>query len=341
MQNRVPVPREEREPLPDFTPVPRNYRHDGWTPERQKAFIEALADTGCVTRAARMVNISQQNAYALRRAAGADGFRKAWDAALDFGLKRLKDVAFERAIEGYLVPVFVAGRLAGFRRKHNDALLMFCLRHYGQDSSGKRTTINYFSTRASAVVRDGASAGSAPPQDERLEAGAEASATTVRTVITGPDAAAGDAGEAAAAALAGFEGVALDAQAAADIAAALEACAARSREAREALDGGGLAEARAAADDPALPFVRQPPGAMEWDVALEPPVQLGEFVPFTPGEPAWELAGAPVPEALLRFEAELARRNAEEGDGGGAGAADGPAKPRRPARPERRARARR
>ncbi len=23
-------------------------RHDGWTPERQKAFIEALADTGCV-----------------------------------------------------------------------------------------------------------------------------------------------------------------------------------------------------------------------------------------------------------------------------------------------------
>src|SRR5688572_15674223 len=79
--------------LPDFTPVPRRYRHDGWTPERQKAFIEALADTGCVTRAANMVNIAQANCYALRRAPGAEEFRRAWDSALDFGLKRLKDIA--------------------------------------------------------------------------------------------------------------------------------------------------------------------------------------------------------------------------------------------------------
>ena len=140
----------EKLPIPEFTPVPRRYRHDGWTPERQKAFIEALADTGCVTRAAAMVNMAQANCYALRRAPGAEEFRRAWDATLDFGLKRLKDVAFERAIEGQLVPVFVAGKLMGFRRKRNDALLMFCLRHYGQDATGKRTTINYFSTRASA-----------------------------------------------------------------------------------------------------------------------------------------------------------------------------------------------
>ncbi|TMJ16216.1 MAG: hypothetical protein E6G94_04880 [Alphaproteobacteria bacterium] len=89
----------EAPPL-DFAPVPRRFRHDGWTPERQKAFIEALADTGCVTRAAAMVNMSQQNCYTLRRSAGAESFRRAWDAALDFGLKRLKDIAFERAIEG-------------------------------------------------------------------------------------------------------------------------------------------------------------------------------------------------------------------------------------------------
>lgn len=46
MQNRTPVARSDRPDLPDFAPVPRKYRHDGWTPERQKAFIEALADTG-------------------------------------------------------------------------------------------------------------------------------------------------------------------------------------------------------------------------------------------------------------------------------------------------------
>ena len=152
-------------PLPDpstalgtgFTPVPRRYRHDGWTPARQKAFIEALADCGCVTRAAAQVNMAQANCYALRRAKGAEEFRAAWEAALDFGLGRLKDIAFERAIEGQLYPRFVGGRLMGFERRKNDALLMFCLRHYGKDANGKRTTINYFSTRASA----GASTGSA------------------------------------------------------------------------------------------------------------------------------------------------------------------------------------
>ena len=71
MQNRVPVKREERPPLPAFTPVPRrNNRHDGWTPERKRAFIEALADSGSVTRAARQVNMAQANCYTLRRAAG-------------------------------------------------------------------------------------------------------------------------------------------------------------------------------------------------------------------------------------------------------------------------------
>ena len=65
---RLPAP--ERPPLPDFAPVPRRYRHDGWTPERQKAFIAALAETGCVERAARMVNMAQANCYTLRRAPG-------------------------------------------------------------------------------------------------------------------------------------------------------------------------------------------------------------------------------------------------------------------------------
>src|SRR5947209_7889281 len=159
MQNRTPARREDRPPLPAFTPVPRKCnRHDGWTPERQKAFIEALADTGSVTRAAAMVNMSTEGAYYLRRQPGAEEFRRAWDAALDYGVARMKDIAFERAIEGYLVPCFVGGRLLGWRRKYNDRLLMFCLRHYGEDASGKRTTINYFSTRASAGASSAPSA---------------------------------------------------------------------------------------------------------------------------------------------------------------------------------------
>ncbi len=242
MQNRTPIAAEARPPLPDFTPVPRKYRHDGWTPERQKAFIAALADTGSVSRAAAMVNMAQANCYTLRRAAGAESFRRAWAAALDFGVARLKDIAFERAIDGYLVPVFVAGKLMRFRRRHNDALLMFCLRHYGQDSGGKRTTINYFSTRAGAVAGSGENGGGAA-----AGAMAEASTTTVRTVIHGGAARAGDpaaAQDEAATLIEGFEGTALDRQAEAEIGAALLALAERQRALIAATDEGGLKQSR-------------------------------------------------------------------------------------------------
>lgn len=54
--------------LPAFTPVPRQCaRHDGWTPDRQRQFIEALADTGSVRAAAHAVNMAPEGAYALRR----------------------------------------------------------------------------------------------------------------------------------------------------------------------------------------------------------------------------------------------------------------------------------
>jgi len=298
--------------LPEFTPVPRRYRHDGWTPERQKAFIEALADTGCVTRAAGQVNIAQTNAYELRRAPGAEEFRRAWDAALDFGLLRLKDIAFERAIEGQLVPVFVAGKLMGFRRKRNDALLMFCLRHYGQDSNGKRTTINYFSTRASAgavAERPSTSLGT-----NEVAAEAEASTTTVRTVITdvaGARPSTGSESSEAAALLNGFEGVELDGEAQAAIAAALEACAERARAADAAYTKGGEAAANAAQDDPNESFFRT---AMPYRGELLPAAIVEEFVPFADGEAHWTLAGAEKPPELLRIEAQLA---GEEADGQG------------------------
>lgn len=271
MQNRTPVPRAELPALPDFTPVPRKgNRHDGWTPERQRAFIEALADCGSVTRAARLVNMAQANCYTLRRAPGAEEFRRAWDAALDFGLARLKDVAFERAIEGTLEPVFDAGKLMGFKRKHNDALLMFCLRHYGQDASGRRTTINYFSTRASA----GAAAGA-----EGSEAGASAATTTVRTVIN--DAGGGTAldGDAAAGAIEGFAGVMLDAEAEAAVTAALAACAERQLAAEAALDAGGE-RAADAEEDLGDPFVRLPDKGDPYRGVLEPPMEFDDDETF-------------------------------------------------------------
>jgi hypothetical protein len=285
MQNRAPTPRDERPPLPEFTPVPRQYRHDGWTPERQKAFIEALADTGSVSRAARTVNMAQANCYTLRRAPGAEAFRKAWDAALDFGVARLKDIAFERAIDGYQVPVFVGGKLAGYRRKTNDALLMFCLRHYGSDTQGRRTTINYFSTRAEA----GAAA------DGAASAVAQAATTTVRTVISGD---AGNAGGAArdgdaVRALEDFAGVALDRQAEAAIAAALAACAARRREADAAIARGGLHGAAAQLEDADASFARFGEADEPTWLTLDPVVE--PVAPYAADEAPWKMIGEDMP----------------------------------------------
>jgi len=83
-----PYPREpgDKPELPDFRPV---LRHDGWPPERQRAFIDALADTGSVKHAAKVVNMSSEDAYYLRRQPGAEEFAAAWLAALDHGIARL------------------------------------------------------------------------------------------------------------------------------------------------------------------------------------------------------------------------------------------------------------
>ena len=297
----LPVRAPDARPIPDFAPVPRIYnRHDGWTPERQRAFIGALADTGCVDRAAQMVNMAQTNCYTLRRAKGAEGFAKAWDAALGQGVKRLKDIAFQRAIEGTLEPVIAGGKLIGHRRKFNDALLMFCLRHYGEDGEGRRTTINYFSTRASAGASAGPGAeyGAGPGG---AMAGAEASATTVRTVTTGT----GSRREKveADALLRAFEGVPLDPQAQAEIMAALHAAAARARADDAELEVGGERAAQVLEADPATAFVAHPEDGLPWRGNLVDPWQM-EYGEAPEDEDLWTRLGEPWPAWKLAAEGD-------------------------------------
>ncbi|WP_374944480.1 hypothetical protein [Sphingomonas sp.] len=115
----------------EWRPVPRRPRADGWTPDVQRAFIEALADTGLVSAACEAVDMSVASAYRLRRAAGSGGFRSAWDDATAHAAARLTDVAFTRAIEGTDIPVFDRdGCRIGAKRQYSDRLLMFLLRAY-------------------------------------------------------------------------------------------------------------------------------------------------------------------------------------------------------------------
>ena len=116
-------------PIPEFVPVPRKSLK-GFTPDRQRQFIAALAGTASVASAADYVGISRQAAYLLRAAPGAESFAAAWDKAVRLGIAALRSIAFDRAIHGEPVPVFHNGEQVGTRTQHNNQLLMRLLTHY-------------------------------------------------------------------------------------------------------------------------------------------------------------------------------------------------------------------
>ncbi|MEC8716184.1 MAG: hypothetical protein VXY04_13305 [Pseudomonadota bacterium] len=125
-----PTPPHRARPPARLHPVPRaKERSNGWKPHIQRAFIEALADTGSVASACRAVGRAEVGAYLLRRHPEAASFRAAWQAALDLGIQRIEDVAMDRALNGVEVPVYSYGKLVGSRTVHNDRLLMFMLRN--------------------------------------------------------------------------------------------------------------------------------------------------------------------------------------------------------------------
>lgn len=127
---------DDSTPNPELDPSPQSFRavslrtrHDGWSPEKQIAFIEALAETACVEEACRQVGMSRQTAYALRRRPCAVAFRDAWDAALDYSLHQLEQAAIGRAIHGVPRPIFYQGEQVGEYREHDERLAMFLLRY--------------------------------------------------------------------------------------------------------------------------------------------------------------------------------------------------------------------
>ena len=118
----------------EWRPVPRRPRADGWTPDVQRSFIQALADTGLVEHAARAVNMSVQSAYRLRNAPESRGFAHAWHAALASAAERVLDLAFARAIEGDEIPVFDRdGCRIGARWKVDNRMATLILRAYMPD----------------------------------------------------------------------------------------------------------------------------------------------------------------------------------------------------------------
>ena len=133
----APTPDTDSSDLPDFTPVPVTPRRHGWTAERQRAFIEALAEMGCVSDACERVGLTPQSAYRLRRRPGAEAFDRAWDQALLLGVQRLTGLAFERAVHGSFRTIRYRGEVIGEERVPSDRMLIFLLKHLDPMRYGK------------------------------------------------------------------------------------------------------------------------------------------------------------------------------------------------------------
>ena len=119
---------DEPTPAIDFEPVPRKRnRRSGWTEERQRAFIAALARCGSVRAACRQVGLSSRNVYRLLDMDGAESFAAAWDQAEDIGRARLEADALERSLNGAFVPVYRKGRLIRVEYRRCDRLAIAML----------------------------------------------------------------------------------------------------------------------------------------------------------------------------------------------------------------------
>ena len=107
-----------------FAPEPSR-KTGGWSADRQRGFIEVLAETGSIHLAARAAGLSARSAYALRVRSAA--FAAAWDGAQMLAVGRLSAIAFDRAIHGRVEKVYHQGDLIGERRIPSEKLLMWLL----------------------------------------------------------------------------------------------------------------------------------------------------------------------------------------------------------------------
>jgi hypothetical protein len=124
--------------VPDFDPVPVRARRDGWTVERQRAFMVALHATRSVSKATRAVGMSRETAYRLRERRGAESFAAAWDAAfaLPACVPTSADLLWHRAFYGSVRPIVRRGKEVGVAVKPDNQALLTLMRRFDRLAEG-------------------------------------------------------------------------------------------------------------------------------------------------------------------------------------------------------------
>lgn len=149
-------------------------RADGWSPARQRHFLETLAATGVITTACAAVQISARAAYSLRIRRDGAAFRLGWDAAILIARARLADDLLARALNGHEEVIRKdadAGEIT--RHRHDNRLAMSMLSRLdrmadnppeGSDAALARVVAQDFAAYLDMLCPDDPSGQAAPEQ---------------------------------------------------------------------------------------------------------------------------------------------------------------------------------
>lgn len=114
------------EPENAFTET-RRLRHDGWTPEKKRLFLERFAECGIFVEACEAAGMSARAAYNLRDRDPL--FAAGLDAACVKARAPLADEAYSRARNGVVERIYKDGVIVAERHRYDNRLTMAVLTH--------------------------------------------------------------------------------------------------------------------------------------------------------------------------------------------------------------------
>jgi hypothetical protein len=120
----------------------RAQRYDGWTPDRQRAFLEAIAEGHTVGSACRLVGMAPSSAYALRRRAAGAAFALGWRAATLLAREKVADTLLARAIDGQVETLTRPDGATWSRHRYDNRLastMLARLDRFADKESGEAT----------------------------------------------------------------------------------------------------------------------------------------------------------------------------------------------------------
>lgn len=112
-------------------------RQDGWTADRQRDFLVAVAEGATVEKAAALVGLSPQSAYSLRQRANGAVFALGWCAALLLQRQKLADDLTRRAFDGQTDTVTRADGSQVTRHRHDNRLALALLTRLDRHAEGR------------------------------------------------------------------------------------------------------------------------------------------------------------------------------------------------------------